>query len=153
MFSMNLRRLLSVTAVAAAIGCVALPQAAVATLPAKGAPITYTATGTFAYPAVSGADQLKLAGQQFTITVLASSSDQPVSHGPNWAVFRPLKLSGVVYTGLIPNTPIPIGSKSAALELTAGTSSGIFQAGSPITVEGIGVNMSGLHSAAGRDAA
>ena len=133
------RKMLSVTAAAAAVFFLAAPVMKLASAsPQSAAQVTYEAQGTFATPPVSGADTLKLAGQPFTIKVAGSSGATPIQHGPNWAVFKPLTMNGTVESGLIGTTPIGIASSTAAIEQTVGsTSPDIFQSGFPITVVGI----------------
>jgi hypothetical protein len=141
MFSFDVRKILSVTIAVAAICCLAAPGTLAAAGPQKSADVTFTATGTFAATQVSGADTLKMAGQPFTISVVANSSLKPIQHGQNWAIFKPLVMSGTVYSGLIPNQAIPIGSSTAALDQTVGASEDIFQSGFPVVVIGIALNV------------
>jgi hypothetical protein len=140
MFLSNTRRILFVTIAAAAVACLVAPPKLGAASPDKSARITYTATGTFATPAVSGADQLKLAGQQFTISIVADSSLKPKKHGPNWTIFDPLKMTGTIYSGLLPpNSPVNIASKKAILAQIVSTSEDIFETGFPVRVVGIDI--------------
>jgi hypothetical protein len=141
MFSLDLRMILSATIAAVAISCLAPPQGFAATSPGKSANITFTASGTFASTPVSGADTLKLAGQPFTISVVGNSSLKPVQHGQNWAIFKPLQMTGNVFSGLIPDQAIPISSTTAAIDQTIGSSEDIFQAGFPVVVVGIALNV------------
>jgi hypothetical protein len=132
--------MLFVTIAAAAVVCLAAPPKLAAASPDKSARITYTATGTFATPAVSGADQLKLAGQQFTINIVADSSLKPKKHGPNWTIFEPLKMTGTIYSGLLPpNSPVNIASKKAIVAQIVSTSEDIFETGFPVRVVGIDI--------------
>jgi hypothetical protein len=138
MFSLYVRRILSVTIAVAAIGCVAAPRRLAAASPdKKGATITFSASGTFTTTQVSGADTLKLSGQPFTIIVVGNTSMKPIKHGQNWANFKPLSVTGTVYSGLIPDQPIAISSTTAAIDQTVGASEDILQAGFPVTVIGI----------------
>ncbi|MGC9951186.1 MAG: hypothetical protein ABSF64_32930 [Bryobacteraceae bacterium] len=82
---------------------------------ATGSLIIYTATGTFASPATSGADTLKLAGEPFSVTIPAPAVSQPYEHGPNWAAFNKLKLNGTVHSGLLGATPVTITSTQATI--------------------------------------
>ena len=72
MFSLHVRTLLTATVAAAAIACVAAPPRLAAASPDTTTTTTviYKATGTFATPAVSGTDQLQLAGNPFTLYVI-----------------------------------------------------------------------------------
>jgi hypothetical protein len=104
--------------------------------------VTFSAVGTFATPPLSGADALKMAGQPFTINVGGSSAAIPIQHGDNWAVFKPLTMSGTVESGLFGAVPIGISSSTAAIEQTVGvTQPDIFQSGFPITVSGIALTV------------
>ncbi len=49
--------------------------------------VTYTATGTFATPAVSGEDVLGLAGQPFTITFVLNEATKPTRHSDTIAEY------------------------------------------------------------------
>lgn len=141
MFSINNRRFLPAAIALAAVSCLVLPGNLAAAGPAKGAAITFTASGTFATNPVSGADTLKLAGQPFTISIVGSTSATPIQHGQNWAIFKPLSMTGTVYSGLIPNQAIPIASTTAAVDQTVGATEDIFQAGFPVTVIGIALTV------------
>jgi len=101
------------TAIAvAALGCFGISNAlAAATAPA----ITYTASGTFASTATSGADTLRLAGEPFSVSIAVSSSTQPFKHGSNWAAYNKLKLTGTVHSGLLGTTPVTIASSESTI--------------------------------------
>jgi len=103
---------LSIAIAAAAICCFAGSTRLAA---ATGPVVTYTASGTFANPATSGADTLKLAGEPFSVTISVSSSTVPYKHGPNWAAFNKLKLTGTVHSGLLGSTPVNIGSSESTI--------------------------------------
>lgn len=141
MCSWNLRRILFVTITAAVVCCLAVPARLASASPAKSANVTFTATGTFAASPVSGADQLKLSGQPFTITVVGNSSLKPIQHGRNWAIFKPLQMTGTVYSALIPGEAVPITSTTAAIDQTVGATEDIFQSGFPVTVVGIALTV------------
>jgi uncharacterized protein (TIGR03437 family) len=81
--------------------------------------VTYTATGVFASPQVSGGDVFKLAGEAFSITVVANAAAVPTSHGSNWAKFTSLPMTGTISTGLTP-TPYSIKSKMTSVQLALG---------------------------------
>jgi len=131
---LGVKKILCVTIAATAISGLAAPRKLAAASPDKGANITFTASGTFVATPVSGDDRLKLAGQQFTITIVGNSSLTPIQHGQNWASFKPLQMTGVVYSGLIPGLPIPIGSTTATLYQAIGYDIGdFFQAFFPVT--------------------
>jgi hypothetical protein len=128
MSSLNIRNILFVT-IAAAITCAAAPPRLAAAGADASANITFTLNATFATPAISGADQLELAGQPFTISIVADSSLRPNKHEKNWAVYYGLKMNGVMYTERVPNTPITIHSPKAAIAEFIGSSEDIFQSG------------------------
>ena len=141
MSSSKMGKILSVTVAVAALCCLAAPAKMAAATQSKSADITFSASGTFTGAQVSGADTLKLSGQPFTISVVANSSAKPFQHGQNWAIFKPLSMTGTVYSGLIPNQAIPIASTTAAIDQTIGASQDIFQAGFPVTVIGISLTV------------
>lgn len=134
MFSMHVRKLLTATAAAAAIAFVAaLPRLAAASPDTTTTTnVLYKATGTFAMPAVSGSDQLQLAGNTFTIFVFGNPSAKPAQHGANWALFQPVTVTGTVFVGAVASNE-PIGSKKASIELAVGASEDIVQLGFPFT--------------------
>src|ERR1700679_4345860 len=101
---------------ALAIGGFAIPglmRAQQVTLPN----VTYTAEGTFATPAVSGADTFKLAGQPFKINIIGNEGTHPHAHGRGWGDYVDLRLIGTVTSGLIPQSPVNITSAHAFLGL------------------------------------
>lgn len=104
----------------------AIPAAAATT-------VTFTASGTFAATPVSGDDQLKLAGEPFSINIMASSGAVPHEHGSNWALFTPLTMQGSISSGLIGGTTT-ISSTQAGVLQAVGASYDIFQGGFPIVV-------------------
>jgi hypothetical protein len=137
-----IRRTFFVTAAAAAAFCLAAPVMKLAASSTNAGQVTFSAVGTFATPPLSGADALKMAGQPFTINVGGSSAAIPIQHGDNWAVFKPLTMSGTVESGLFGAVPIGISSSTAAIEQTVGvTQPDIFQSGFPITVSGIALTV------------
>jgi hypothetical protein len=77
--------------------------------------VTYNATGNFATPQLDGADMLKLAGEPFSLSVVASTTLVPTAHGHTWAEYTNLSMTGTVYSGLLPGVPIPIASSAATL--------------------------------------
>jgi len=121
----------------AALLCVATSLVLFAqSTPAKAPNVTYTATGTFATPPVSGVDVFKLAGQDFTISIVANEATVPTTHGAQWAKYTKLGMSGTVVSALFP-TPFAISSSNSAIELATGNPSyNVFAMFSPITVLG-----------------
>jgi hypothetical protein len=77
--------------------------------------VTYTASGTFG-TVVSGADDLELAGEPYSITVVANSAATPKKYGSDYAVYSPLTMSGAATTGLTDSSE-PIGSTTTSMEL------------------------------------
>jgi hypothetical protein len=140
MFSRNVRKILSVMIAGAAMVCLAAPRGLAAS-PDKGVNVTFTASGTFASTQLSGNDLLELRGQPFSISVVGSSSAVPIQHGQNWAIFKPLSMTGTVYSGLVPNQPIPVMASTAAIDQTVGATEDIFQSGFPVTVVGIALTV------------
>ncbi|MGC9947910.1 MAG: hypothetical protein ABSF64_16210 [Bryobacteraceae bacterium] len=109
---MTLRKTMATAIAVAALGCFGISNAlAAATAPA----ITYTASGTFASTATSGADTLRLAGEPFSVSIAVSSSTQPFKHGSNWAAYNKLKLTGTVHSGLLGTTPVTIASSESTI--------------------------------------
>jgi hypothetical protein len=70
--------------------------------------VTYTASGTFATPPLSGADMLKLAGYPYTINVYAAPNTTPAQSGPHFAAYTNVQMYGMVFSGLL-NTTVPFG--------------------------------------------
>jgi hypothetical protein len=106
--------------------------------------VTYTATGTFSSPAVNGTDLFKLAGQPFTISVVASESAVPVKKGGKWAVYNKLKMTGTVQSGLVP-TPIAISTNAATIELAYGNPSyNVFALFAPVKVLSLQINITAV---------
>jgi len=150
MFLRNVRKILTVTLAAAAMSGLAAPRRlAAASLTTGGAPVTFTATGTFASVPISGADLLELRGEPFTISVVGNSSLKPTTHGRNWANFTDLTMTGVVNSGLVPGQPIPINATTAAINQTVGASEDIFQSGFPALVAGIALTVRGYFTLPG----
>jgi len=141
MISFTVRKTLIAAIAAAALVCFASPRELAAASPDTAVKVTFTASGTFATPALSGVDALKLAGLPFTISVVGPSSMRPVKHGRNWAIFKPLTMTGTIYSGLVPNQPIGIASNSVELQQTAGDSEDIITFTTPVTAIGISVTV------------
>lgn len=138
MISLYLRKMLSLSA-AAVMACVATSVMTAAT-PAAGETVTYTATGTFAATPISGSDQLRLAGEPFTINVVGNSSLAPAKHGSNWAIYNGLSMTGTVYSGLLGAEPISIAAV-ASIELATSTTEDVLQMAFPVQVIGIDVTV------------
>jgi len=125
-----------VTIAAAAFGCLVSTENLVAAGPAAAPNVTYTASGTFGSPK-SGSDLFQLQGQPFSISVIANEADVSKNHGPQWASYTALKMTGTVQSGLLP-TPLAISNSSTAIELAVGNPSyDVFVLYSPVKVIGI----------------
>jgi hypothetical protein len=99
--------------------------------------VTYTASGTFASPPISGEDTLRLAGEPFSINIVANAGSVPIQHGRNWAVLSPFKMTGIVHSGLLGATPVSIASDAASIYETIGPDYDPFETGFPVDVVGI----------------
>jgi len=118
---MTFNKMRFIATATAVIVCVGAADRMAAQRPSAGAKnVFYTASGTFASPAVSGFDLLELAGQQFSLTLVALSSLTPSTHGATWAKYTGLTMSGTACSAQLPGTPLPIQSQNAALELATG---------------------------------
>ena len=127
----------SVSLAVAASSCFILAAAN----PAVAPNVTYTATGVFASPAMSGDDLFELAGQPFSISIVANAAMPPSSHGPHWAQYKDLKMTGTVTSGLEPS-PLTISSGHTSMELATGNPSyDVFEMFAPINVIGIEINV------------
>jgi hypothetical protein len=129
------RKMHAVAIAGAAMFCLAVSEKLVAASPDTTAPnITYAASGTFASPALSGADVFKLAGEAFSIEVVVNASTPPTSHGSQWAKYTNLPLTGTISTALEP-TPYAIESSYTSIELATGNPSyDVFAMFAPVSV-------------------
>ena len=82
--------------------------------------VTITASGTFASQCLTGADELKLAGESFTISVVINAAAVPIKHGSNVAICSPLKVTGQVHSGLLGSTPVNIASGAGSVQQAVG---------------------------------
>ena len=112
-----------------------------ATVPNTAPNVTYTASGTFSTPATSGSDTLRLAGEPFTISIVANAASPPIQHGPNWALMSPFRMTGSVYSGLLGPTPINIASTAASIVQLLGPSYDFFMTAFPVRVTGISLTI------------
>jgi hypothetical protein len=99
--------------------------------------VVYTASGKFASPQISGSDGLKLAGEPFKISIVASPSSVPNKAGSNWDYFLPLPMTGVVYSALFDRTPVDISSVHASIYLAMGDTRDAFTATFPLKILGV----------------
>ena len=134
------RKTLSVAGVVGVISYVAVVQPITAAAATKN--VTYTASGTFAPTPVKGNDLFKLAGQPFSISVVASEALVSQKHGAAWAIYQKLKMTGTVQSGLIP-TPTSISNNSTSIQLAFGNPAyDVFGLGTGVKVVGITLNIS-----------
>jgi len=98
---------------------------------------TYTASGVFAATPVSGADELRLAGEPFSITITASDSQLSSYHGPTYAGYTGLQFMGNIHSGLLP-TPIALASKATWIVMANGNPTyNLFDLGATLKVIGL----------------
>jgi hypothetical protein len=127
MISLHIRK---TRPVALAAGIMAF--SALVSLAATAPNVTYTASGTFG-TIVSGADDLKLSGEPYSITITANSAATPKKYGDDYAVYTPLTMSGSATTGLTGESE-PIGSTTTALQMEITTTLNQFKAVMPIKI-------------------
>jgi hypothetical protein len=135
---MTSRKMLAIAVAVAAICSFSIP----ATLSAAAPNITYTASGTFASTPTTGSDQLKLAGEPFSVTIVVNASTVPYKTGPNWCAYDKLKLTGTVHSGLVGPSPVSIGSAEATIiQATDPPSYDLFTMEAPIKVVDINLTI------------
>ncbi len=143
MVSWQLRKIW-VIAVVAAIACLAVSGLVVATAATTLPNVTYTATGVFASPPISGKDVFQLQGQPFDISVVGNMATVPKTHGAHWGIYGPLKMTGTVQSHLLP-TPVAISNNLTNIALATGNPDyDMFQLGSPINVAGISIRITAV---------
>jgi len=140
---MTSKTVLTIAFAAGLTGSLVAPsQLAAATSPSSTSTITYTASGTLATPAVSGADTLRLAGEPFSVSISVPTTAKPAKTGKNWALYTMLKLTGTVHSGLLGSSPINIVSGGASIQLFTNPSGpGLFIMGAPIKVVGLSLTI------------
>ena len=114
--------------------------------PATAPNVVYTATGTFSPTVVSGLDKFKMAGQPFTISIIANEALTPASHGSGWNKYTKLTMGGTVQSGLIP-IPTAISSNSSSLELAvvSSTKSNTMAIFAPLSImKGLQINLTAV---------
>ena len=116
-----------------------LSELSVVAVPTATSDVTYTAAGTFSSTVVSGADTLKLAGEPFSLSIIAPTGSKPVANGPGWEMFGPFRMTGEVHSGLLGPTPVNISSLSAQIIQGIGAVYDLFQTSFPVYV--IGINL------------
>jgi hypothetical protein len=127
---------------AAVVSCVAATGKLLAQSPPIAPNVTYTASGIFASPQVSGADTFQLAGEPFSISVVANAASIPKTHGLVWAQYVGLNMTGEVISGLLPRQPYPIASYHTSIELATGNPDyDVWAIFAPVSVIGAEVNV------------
>ena len=104
---------------AAVLCCVTTSQRLLAADPGASPNVVYTATGVFASPQISGGDFAGLAGEPFSITVVANESLVPTSTGNGWARYTGLTMSATVSSSE-QQPPLTFQNHHAQLELAVG---------------------------------
>lgn len=129
---------------AAALGFLTAAGTLLAAEPATAPNVQYTATGTFASPAVKGNDLFQLAGQTFTVNVVANEALKPTKFTKKSAEYDNLAVSGTFNSGLLPGQPqmIPPGTL-ANISLQVTTKADAVQFTFPINVLGLPITFSG----------
>ncbi|HTT61871.1 MAG TPA: hypothetical protein VMG35_08520 [Bryobacteraceae bacterium] len=95
--------------------------------------IIYTAVGTFGNP-ISGSDTFRLAGEPFSLSILANDSQLSSFHGPTYAGYSNLLMSGTLNSHLI-QPPISIYSRAAWVVMANGNPNhDQFTMGSPVRI-------------------
>jgi hypothetical protein len=103
--------------------------------------VTYTATGMFDTTVISGLDNFRLAGEPFTITLVANDTQLSKFHGPTYADYGPLPMTGTIYTRLMP-TPIAIQNRSTFMLMAYGNPSyDLFMLGSQLRILSLNLNI------------
>lgn len=137
----NVLKKASLKAAVAAVSWFAISGLSAAAVPDAAPNITYTASGTFGTPPLSGADTLKLAGEPFTISIVASASSAPIKHGTHWGLYSPFQMTGQVQSGLLGPNSVAIASSAASILQAVSTSYDSFQAAFPVKVVGISLTV------------
>jgi len=140
MVCIEIRKMQAVAIAAAGMFCLAASEKLVAGSESSAPNVTYTASGTFGAP-ISGNDLFKLQDEPFSISIVANAALTPTSHGPHWAEYKKLKMTGTVTSGLEPS-PQSISSGLTSMELATGNPAyDVFEMFAPINVIGIQVNV------------
>ena len=106
--------------------------------------VTYTAAGTFTATPNSGYDSFRLAGEPFSISIVANDSQLSKFHGPTYADYGPLHMSGTIYSKLMP-TPIAIQNYSTFLLMTMGSPTyDLFEIGSEVKILSISLSITAI---------
>jgi len=141
MVCFHVRKMQAVAIAATGVLCLAASQKLVAASEATAPNVTYTATGVFATPPMSGNDLFQLQNEPFSISVVAKASTPPTDHGPHWASYTKLKMTGTATSGLEP-TPLSIQSANTSIELATGNPQyDVFEMFAPVSVIGIQINV------------
>jgi uncharacterized protein (TIGR03437 family) len=137
----TIKKLGSIAIAVAASSCLVVAEDLAVASPGTAPNVTYTATGAFGSPPMSGNDLFELAGQPFSISVVANAAATPASHGAHWATYTTLKMTGTVQSGLEP-TPMDISSSHTSIELATGNPDcDVFGLFAPVNVIGMEINV------------
>jgi uncharacterized protein (TIGR03437 family) len=138
----HVRKMRTVAMAAAAMSCLTASEKLVAAGPDTAPNVTYTISGTFASPQISGKDGFMLRGEPFSISVVINAAMVPTSTGAHWAKYTKLVMTGTVDSG-IQTMPVPISSNFAAVELANGNPAyDVLELFAPVTAfAGIQVNL------------
>jgi len=117
--TLNLRDTRSMILAAAALCYLTASQSLVAADPSASPNVIYTANGVFAATPISGPDNVRLAGQPFTIQIEANESLAPTSSGPGWAEYTGLTMQATIRTPFNP-APLTFKNRRAAILLAVG---------------------------------
>ena len=150
----NISRLRTTFLAAAAVCCLAPSQSVLGADPAAAKPnVLYTATGPFGATPIIGLDQFKMAGQPFTISVVANESLAPTSSGTAWAKFQctttpcPAPPAGLTMSATITSdfsgvpTPFPFSNHHVSLELGIGSNYDVVAIASPIYLQALSLQL------------
>jgi hypothetical protein len=136
MFLFFVRKIQAAGIAVAALACVTAAGQLLAQNVGKLPNVTYTASGTFASPAISGNDEFKLAGEPFKINVVGNEATVPKQHGKGYGVFTDLKLVGQVTSALVPQSPFTIKSDHTFVVIAIGGPSDIVEIIAPVRAAG-----------------
>jgi hypothetical protein len=134
MFLFSVRK--SVAMAAAAIACLAVSgQVFAQATDIKLPNVTYTASGTFGDTPISGNDLFRLAGEPFSINIVANEATVPKAHTAGHAVYTGLKMKGKVTSALVPQSPFTIESAHTFVAIAVGSpTADVFEMIAPVVV-------------------
>jgi len=89
----NIRNMQSIAIATAALSCFAAAGQSAAP------DVNYTASGVFVTPALGGEDNLRFAGEPFTLTFVLSEATKPIRHSETMAEYSNIPVSVTVVSG------------------------------------------------------